>query len=214
MEITREDYNSESEVLLFINGQFPRRLPYLNNFQKIYCVDGAYRHLEKNGIKPDVLSGDFDSLKRGEISSDVKVIETPNQEFTDFEKALQLIIKDGYHKIAVYGCSGLEQDHFLGNIHSMVKHKEELSIRCFDDYGFYFFAENETLITGFKEQTLSLFPFPQVEKITSKGVKYPLTRESLSLITRIGARNTITETSAKITFESGNLLIFVQNRTD
>lgn len=212
MHIYRDNYRFESEVVLFINGQFPKQIPQLAHFQKIYCTDGAYKSLQKINITPDVVSGDFDSISVSEISSSIKIIETPYQNATDFEKALRIIIQDGFKSVSVFGCSGLEQDHFLGNLTSMLKHKEEIDIRCFDDFGVYFFAEKETVIEGFKNETLSLYPFPDAKHVTSEGVKYPLYKEDLNIISRIGTRNTITQKTARVSFDEGNLLLFIQDQ--
>lgn len=212
MNIHRNNYRFESEVVLFINGQFPEKIPQLTHFQKIYCTDGAYKSLKAKGIQPDVVSGDFDSIAITEISSEIKIIETPDQNATDFEKALRIIIQDGFNSVSVFGCSGLEQDHFLGNLTSMLKHKEEINIRCFDDFGFYFFAEKHTLLEGFKTEIFSLYPFPETNNVTSTGVRYPLSNEDLSITTKIGTRNTIIENTATVSFEEGNLLLFVQNQ--
>ncbi|GGZ48768.1 thiamine diphosphokinase [Mesonia mobilis] len=212
MQIHRENYKFESEVVLFINGQFPQKIPDIAQFQKVFCTDGAYQNLVDVDIQPDVVSGDFDSISMAEISSEVKVIETPDQNATDFEKALRIIIDEGFKSVSVFGCSGLEQDHFLGNLTSMLKHKNEIEIRCFDDFGVYFFAENENEILGFQDEIFSLFPFPEAKNITSSGVKYPLVNENFSIISRIGTRNTITENRATVSFQEGDLLLFIQDR--
>ena len=94
----------------------------------------------------------------------------------------------------------------------MLKHKNEIEIRCFDDFGVYFFAENETEIIGFQHEIFSLYPFPEAKNITSSGVKYPLVNENLSIISRIGTRNTITENRATVSFQEGDLLLFIQDR--
>ncbi|MAN27143.1 MULTISPECIES: thiamine diphosphokinase [Mesonia] len=212
MHIHRENYRFDSEVVLFINGQFPSIVPELTHFKKIFCTDGAYKNLHQLNIQPDVVSGDFDSVLVSEISSAVKVIETPDQNATDFEKALRIIIEEGFKSVSVFGCSGLEQDHFLGNLTSMLKHKHEIDIRCFDDFGFYFFAEKETEIEGFQQEVFSLYPFPEAKKITSTGVKYSLQNENLTITSRIGTRNTILENRATVSFQEGNLLLFIQDR--
>jgi len=211
MKITRANHNAPTDVLLFLNGQFPEKMPKTEGFHKVYCTDGAYHKLEENNVIPDVVCGDLDSLGTQKIALGVMLKETPNQDFTDFHKAIKLIQEEGFKNISVYGCSGMEQDHFLGNISTLTKYKEDLQIRCFDDFGFYFLADKETIIEGFKNEIISFFPFPKVKKFTSKGVKYPLEKKDMEITKFISTRNTITEENAKITFEEGNLLVFVQN---
>jgi len=212
MIINRGNHNAPTEVVLFVNGQFPEKLPKIEQSQKVYCTDGAYNKLIQKGIQPDVVCGDMDSLGEQEIALGVVLEETPNQDYTDFYKTLGLIAEKGFKNVTVYGCSGREQDHFLGNISTLVNYKERLNIRCFDDFGFYFLAERETIIEGFKNEIISFFPFPKVMNFSSKGVKYPLENKDMEITKLISTRNTITGERAEITFEKGNLLVFVQHR--
>jgi thiamine pyrophosphokinase len=63
----------------------------------------------------DFISGDFDShTGNDENIYHEKFIFTPDQNFTDFQKALDILKNKGIKKVDVYGGSGGEQDHFLG----------------------------------------------------------------------------------------------------
>ena len=65
------------------------------------------------------ISGDFDShTGADEAIYEGKFVHTPDQNKTDFHKALEIIVEKGIKKVDVYGASGREQDHFLGNIHT------------------------------------------------------------------------------------------------
>lgn len=198
------------KIALFLNGLAPKVLPNLKQFDQVYCTDGAYNYLKKMNIKPDVVIGDFDSYSKGEIPIEIEVIETPDQDFTDFEKALQIIQKRGYKTISVYGSSGMEHDHFLGNLTAGLKFKEVLNITFYDDYSQYFFAPNELIIDDCLNKIISLYPFPQAKSIITNGLKYPLNCEDLDLSSRIGIRNIATEKQVKIKFSEGNLLVFIQ----
>ena len=199
-----------NKVALFLNGQAPKIFPDLRQFAKIFCTDGAYHYLRKNHIKPDIVCGDFDSLPIGEISAEIEVIELPNQDYTDFEKALQLIEYMGYNDVYVYGSSGMEHDHFLGNLTSGLKFKNKLKLVFFDDYSYYFFAEKNTELEGYKGRIISLYPFPVTKNITTNGLQYALKSEDLDMSKRIGIRNRAVENEISITYEEGELLIFIQ----
>lgn len=198
-----------NKVILFLNGEIPNQIPSLTDYDKIFCTDGSYLYLKELGIKPDVLSGDFDSINNVEISSEIEVINTPDQNFTDFEKALQLIAQKNYTIVDVYGASGKQQDHFLGNLHAAYKFKNLLKITFIDNYSIYYFLENNNTITEVLNHTISLFPFPEAKKIHTDGLKYPLNGEDLSLTTRIGTRNTAIENTISIQYKEGNLILFI-----
>lgn len=200
------------KVALFLNGQEPKKIPNLNQFVQIYCTDGAYSYLKNENIKPDVVCGDFDSLRPEEVEEGAEKIVLENQDFTDFEKTLQLLKERGFYDVYIYGSSGMEHDHFLGNLASALKYQTDLNLVFFDDYSYYFFAERDTVLSGYKGRIISLFPFPTAKKIKTKGLKYSLTNEDLDVHVRIGIRNEAVEEVVEISFEEGNLLVFVRNK--
>lgn len=199
-----------SRVALFLNGQAPKIFPDLNQFETIFCTDGAYRYLNENNIKPDVISGDFDSMSKEEIADGIEIIETPDQNFTDFEKALQIIQNRNFHEVYIYGSSGMEHDHFLGNLSTGLKFKDKLNLVFFDDYSYYFFTEKETVLEGYKGRIISLYPFPVAKNITTEGLLYSLTDDNLDLSNRIGIRNQAVEDRVVINYNEGELLVFIK----
>lgn len=203
------------KALLFINGIPPKNLPEITDYSLIACSDGAFNYLKEKDFpieKLDFISGDFDSHSgTDENIYQEKFIYTPDQDKTDFEKSLEIIKKRGYKNVDVYGGSGGEMDHFLGNLTVAFSFKEDLKITFFDDHSRYFFAPNKLVLTEVKNKLISLYPFPTAEKVTTKGLNWPLTKETLDLTSRIGTRNFATEDEVTIEFESGNLTIFVGN---
>lgn len=197
------------KVILFLNGEKPHHFPAFSNQDLIYCTDGSYTYLKENNIVPHVISGDFDSISIPTPVSGIRIIETPHQDYTDFEKALQIIQDDGYTNVEVYGASGKEQDHFIGNLNAALKFKTQLNITFYDNYSRYYFLNNLENINCRIGQKVSLVPFPQADGIITKGLKYPLHHESLTLTGRIGTRNEAIAEEISIQFQSGNLLIYL-----
>jgi len=200
---------SQQKVFLLLNGEVPKKRLDLKKYDLICATDGAYQTLEKMNVSPDLITGDFDSAKHPSKNTRREVIYTPNQDFTDFDKMLYTLYKKNYFKIDVFGASGKEQDHFLGNLHTALKWKDKLKITFYDNYGTYFFAKKNTELKEVKGKTISLFPFPETKSITTAGLQYPLNNENLSLITRIGTRNKAIDDTIKINFTKGELVIFV-----
>ncbi len=198
------------KVALFLNGEKPKTIPNINKYHAIFCADGAYTFLEAHGIVPDIISGDFDSLK--EIPDNITTINTPDQNHTDFEKALKIILSHGYYQVDVFSASGLEQDHFLGNLSTALKYKKELNITFYDDRQHYYFLKKNNTISNVKNKTISLFPFPKAKHVSSKGLKYPLNNLTLSIKKhKIGTRNHANDNTIHVDFKKGQLLIFIAN---
>ena len=201
------------KALLFINGIPPEDLPDTAGYSLIACSDGAFHYLKEKNFpleKLDFISGDFDShTGSDEVLYDEKFIFTPDQDKTDFQKSLEIIREKGMSTVDVYGGSGGEMDHFLGNLTVAFLFKNELKITFFDEFSTYFFAPKTLVIENVKGKTVSLYPFPVTENITTKGLNWPLTNENLDLSKRIGTRNFAAEEKVIIHYEEGDLVIFV-----
>ena len=200
----------ELRVFLLLHGEAPKIVPNISNYSFICATDGAYNYLKKHQITPDLITGDFDESFH--ISNEIEVIQTPNQDFTDFDKILQILFDKGYKNIDVFGASGKEQDHFLGNLHTTICWKKKLHITFFDNYGTYFLADNFTQLSNCKGKIISLIPFPKTTNISTKGLQYPLLKEDLIFGQRIGTRNCASENTVEIQFESGELFIFINHQ--
>lgn len=199
------------EVGLFLNGEPP---PFLGKkfffYKKIFAVDGAFYYLNQSGISVDYITGDFDSLLKEDIPSGLNFLNTYDQEHTDFDKALNIIHKKGFLNINVWGGSGKEQDHFLGNLSTALKYKKKLSIIFHDKYHSYFFSDKKTFFYQKKNKKVSLFPFPEVEGLQTHGLKYPINKGDLEIGKNIGIRNESYEEKIEINYKKGELLIFIE----
>ncbi|MCE4066144.1 thiamine diphosphokinase [Chryseobacterium gleum] len=203
----------KDKALLFINGDAPKSLPDLNNYGLIACTDGAFHYLKRMGFPPDRLdfiSGDFDSHSGSDENIyDEKFIHTPDQNQTDFYKALDIILERGVNKVDIFGGSGGEQDHFLGNLTVAYAFKDRMELKFYDEYSEYYFIPKSFKVEGVQNKMISLYPFPVAENIVTKGLNWPLENENLSIISRIGTRNFAVEDEVVIGYEKGDLLIFI-----
>lgn len=204
---------NDRRSLLFINGEPPEELPGIQGYSIIACTDGAFHYLKDMGFPLDKLtfiSGDFDSHSgMDEEIYREKFIQTPDQDFTDFEKALQLLFEQGANAVDVYGASGGEQDHYLGNLHSAFLYREKLKITFYDRYAAYFFISNNFETSGVRDKMISLVPFHEVVNLTTTGLQWNLNEDNLSLHRRIGTRNMAMEDQVRINFDRGDLLVFI-----
>lgn len=197
------------KLALFLNGEKPKNIPNLKKYNEIYCTDGAYNFLNKIGVTPNLIIGDFDSIEK--LPLDIPNIYTPDQNFTDFEKAIKIIIKKGFTGVDVFAANGLEQDHFLGNMTTALKYKEDIKIVFFDDKQTYFFIEKLFKIDNVLGKKISLFPFPKAKNVYSKGLKYALDGMSLNMMKNIiGTRNIAIKKNVSINFSKGNILLFIE----
>ncbi|WP_185871667.1 thiamine diphosphokinase [Blattabacterium cuenoti] len=198
------------EIGLFLNGEIPSFFKRKKSYQKIFAVDGAFYYLNKFGILVDYVIGDFDSILKKDIPLETHLLETYDQKYTDFDKALNIIYNKGFFNINVWGGSGMEQDHFLGNLSTALKYKNKLSIIFHDKYHFYFFSDKKTSFYHKKNKKISLFPFPKVNGLCTYGLKYSIRKGSLKIGKNIGIRNEVSNQRIKVNYKEGELLIFIE----
>ncbi|WP_018674496.1 thiamine diphosphokinase [Riemerella columbina] len=200
------------KAILFLNGTPPKTFDdKLEKDAIIACTDGAFEYLKDTiGIqKIHFISGDFDSYELAPQHQGLEVIHTPDQDYTDFHKALNILKSRGVKEIKVYGASGDEQDHFLGNLTVAYHFKDTLDIIFEDEYARYFFIPNTFKLQGVQNKMISLYPFPYAKEVTTKGLKWLLNGEDLEITHRIGTRNIAIEDTVTIEYNSGGLLVFV-----
>ena len=200
-------------ALLFINGTPPKNLPNTEGYAIIACTDGAFHYLKGKNFtlaQLDFISGDFDS--HSGIDENIyheKFIFTPDQNFTDFQKALDILKNKDVKKVDVYGGSGGEQDHFLGNLHVAFLFKDLMEITFYDEFSSYFFIPKDFEINNVEGKMVSLLPFPKVENLVTDGLNWELKNEDLEITKRIGTRNFATKSTVKISYSDGDLLVFI-----
>lgn len=202
------------KALLFVNGEPPVNYPNdLDNYRYIACTDGAYHnYLYQWQIIPDFIVGDLDSWNKNQpIPSQTQIIHTPDQNKTDFEKTILFLADKGITEFIVYGASGHAGDHFLGNLSVAMQYYHNYKITFYDNYCVFFFAQHEEVISNVKDCTISLMPLSKVTNLTITGFQYPLTNQTLELGGLTSLRNKALADTVKISFENGDLLVFVED---
>ncbi|NAW51374.1 thiamine diphosphokinase [Elizabethkingia argentiflava] len=200
------------KALLFINGIPPRTFPDIQEYNLIACTDGAFHYLKENHFpldRLDFISGDCDCFDEEEGEWQEKFVYTPDQNKTDFYKALEIIVKKGFCQVDVYGASGGEQDHYLGNLTVAYLFKDKIKITFYDEYGKYFFIPSYFEVSQIRGKMISLVPYPVATKVYTTGLNWPLYGEDLSIIGRIGTRNFAVEDTFTCSYLEGGILLFI-----
>lgn len=200
------------KALLFINGEPPKEIPYLDDYEIIGCTDGAFIYLQKMDfpfIHLDFISGDFDSFSPNELQG-VEIIHTPDQNETDFHKALRVLEHKGAKKVDVFGGSGGEMDHFLGNLSVAARFIDKMEIIFHDQFSSYYFIPQSFSAKIKSGKMVSLYPFPFADGIVTNGLNWNLNNEFLDITERIGTRNFAVKDEISIGYKSGKLLVFIE----
>ena len=168
--------NVKKNVSVILNGQMPTDDTIINqitNSDYIIAVDGSANKLFDLEIIPDVIIGDLDSLQNIN-NKNIELVETPDQNKTDFRKTLEWCIEKNILNISIFGISGESEDHFLGNYYTLSDFGEKISWKAFTDFSVISPCVGNKKFESFKGQKVSLFCMKGSSTVNSENLEYSL----------------------------------------
>lgn len=179
----------------------------------IIAADGGYDSLIRHGYTPDLLIGDFDSLK-SDIPEGVRTIRHPKEkDETDMFLAYGEGVKLGYTEFVMLGATGGRLDHTYANISLLQYGKEHgHNITVIDENGIILCLKNESItLSGNSGDTFSVFAIGgEARGVSIKGAKYEAENVTLSPAFPLGVSNEFTDTDAHISIIDGVLLVIAK----
>lgn len=221
---------SGNNILILSGGRIEEdfALSFLESrsYQKIIAVDGGLEFLDRIGLLPTDIVGDFDTVEKGLLEKyegleNISVHRfPPEKDDTDSEIAVKLALEYGGAQIDILGASGTRLDHTLGNIrllglihrYGSMPGRKTVKAYLYDKNNRVRLVEGECVIR--REEAygsyISLLPFTQrVEGITLSGFRYPLTDAAMDVLETptLGISNEIAGEQGKIFARKGLLLV-------
>ncbi len=203
-------------VMLFINGEvtdYAFLAGLLQEDDFLVAVDGGLRHLLAIKKKPHLLIGDLDSVTPEQLqalsSGGVEIQRFPvEKDETDLELALLETTRRGYKTIILVGALGGRIDQMLANLYLLtLPQLHGLKVRIIDRYQEIFLIRHNAQVDGQVGDIISLLPFKgNAEGVSTTGLEYPLSNETLLLEHSRGISNRMVEPYALITLTKGCLL--------
>lgn len=176
----------------------------------IICADSGYDSASEAGIHPDLLIGDFDSIKA--VPEKVEKITLPvEKDVTDTVAAFNEGIKREFTSFLLLGGTGGRFEHTFANISLMANaSKENILFEIIDDIHTFRAITNSSIkIDRRDNQQVSVFAYgDKAIGVTEKGFHYPLQNYTLSPFDgALGTSNDIINDFGVITVENGTLII-------
>lgn len=166
------------QAVILANGLYPsadRPLRMLAQAPFVVCCDGAADTYLANGLVPDVIIGDGDSLAPETVRQYGAIIHREaEQETNDLSKAFRYVHGKGIERVAILGATGKRDDHTLGNISLLVDYmRGGADVRMYTDYGVFVPCSGDTCFESRKGQQISVFSFGATG-LQAEGLVYPL----------------------------------------
>jgi thiamine pyrophosphokinase len=198
--------------VIIANGEFPIHsypLELIKKAKNIICTDGSAEKLLNINIHPDILIGDMDSTKINSADIKSKILEDKNENNTDLEKAL-IYYSENFNneKLFILGATGLRDDHNFANLLLLNKYSENLSVMFITNYYKILVNKGKNIYPSTPSQQVSILPLKNINKVTTKGLKYELNESSLEA-SSIGISNIALNKEFSI-YSSENVFVFLE----
>ena len=208
--------HTQSRALIVGGGTspgIPRLLDIAKAFDIVIAADVGLAHLKEAGIVPTHVIGDFDSASQEmlDLIPRERQIHDPSPHDTDLEKAIRHALKLGVSRLGLACVTGSRIDHSFNAVNLMVRYGDRVRVTLFDAFGDAMIVNPPgTEIHGTPGDKLSLVPAPGAAGLASEGLLYPLNGMTLGFGERDGISNELTAETARVTFDSGRLLLYRQ----
>lgn len=192
-------------VITYPTPKNVKDLVNLKECKTIIAVDQAHDYLIEQKIKPNVLIGDFDSIKTLDIPKDVKVIKLPKiKDVTDTKAAIEYAYKIKGNKVyLIGGIGGNRMEHFLSNIFLFGTYQDLVVIN--ETNKIYGLKKGSHKLPK-KDKYISLLPWPKA-LVSISGFEYELKNYKMDFYDDLGISNTWIKDEAKIDVLEGFLLV-------
>lgn len=194
--------------IIFCAGGFEKLARPVEAGDFLLAADGGLIHLQKLGLRPHGILGDFDSL--GYIPEDAQVFPVEKDD-TDSMLAVRKGLELGYRRFELYGAlDGPRLDHTVANLQTLMFLAAHGAVGYLIGKRYMvttvgqdaiFFPETATGI-------LSVFSLGQpAEGVTIRGLQYGLENGTLTADFPLGVSNHFIGKTASIRAAAGTLLV-------
>ncbi|MBP5160051.1 MAG: thiamine diphosphokinase [Lachnospiraceae bacterium] len=181
----------------------------------VIAADAGYLHAKRCGVVPDVVVGDFDSMKR--IPEGLPIVKlSPVKDDTDTVSAIKLGLEKGCRVFEIYFATGGRTAHTLANIQCLkfikdrgadgIIYDKNTAIRLLRNESFDFDE-------GYKGY-ISVFALGRAKGVDIKGLKYEVNDSELDNGFPLGVSNEFVGRRAKVSVRDGELLVLYERKPE
>ena len=205
-------------AVLFTHSRYPKQ--HLSFYRKLcrgkfkIAVDGGYSFFKQSKIKPDIIIGDFDSLRKDSVKG-INLLSFPiKKDATDTELAVNYCINMGFESIDIVVPAIGEPDHFLGLAALLLapqlnsQNASKIIARIVNyECEIILLKNSGRTFTNCKNELLSVLPHGGAVKLTCMGMEYPAKKLLIKSWQTTGMRNVIRSNRAKIFINGAALVV-------
>jgi thiamine pyrophosphokinase len=173
---------------------------------RVVAADGGADHCLRNGLRPEAVIGDFDSISAGAraVIPASQLHRVDDQDTTDFDKALRSIAAPF---VLALGFAGARMDHGLAVFNALVRHADRPCI-VIGPRDVAFHAPPALRLRMRVGDPVSLFPMAPVTG-RSSGLYWPIDGIAFAPAGRIGTSNRASQRQVDMAFDGPGMLVIL-----
>ncbi len=197
-----------AKCVIFCAGGFCGLAETLDDDDYVIAADGGLSHLQRAGLAPNEVLGDFDSL--GYTPEDATVFPVEKDD-TDAMLAVRRGLGLGYREFVLYGAlDGPRLDHTLANLQvlAFLEQQGARGTLVGVDHIVTLVKDGALHFPGTAQGIVSVFCLGQeAAGVNIRGLKYPLENGKLTPEFPLGVSNHFQGQNAEISVEKGSLWV-------
>ncbi|MEM7671719.1 MAG: thiamine diphosphokinase [Verrucomicrobiota bacterium] len=204
------------KAVIVLGGETPNPellKEHLDGAQFSIAADSGLESFKQAGLKADLAVGDFDSFIGDPGNYADTCMRAPEQDATDFQKALRKIENPAPDlRIVILGGTGKRADHFLTNLLIVAEKWPEVSFEFHDaEQSIYRVSpqcpfKSDQFRPGL---TISLIPMSKAEGVTTQGLYWELENVCMNPEGQLGQSNVLQHTPLHVSISAGSLFVIV-----
>ncbi len=206
-------------ALIFAGGSWdevdgPQSALIAGSWDWVICADSGARHALALGLRPDVLVGDFDSIRESDAArlADIPRLRYPaEKDQTDTHIAVEWALDQGADYILIAAGLGTRFDHTLANTHLLVAIAERGAAGVITDGRQAGYLLTDHLALRAPPGTpVSILPLtPVLEGITLRGLRWELYDDTVRLGESRTVSNEFADERGELALKRGMALVIV-----
>ena len=201
------------KCIIFCAAEFDELAAPIEKEDYILAADGGLRHLEKAGLKPDGIIGDFDSL--GYVPEGAEVFPVEKDD-TDAMLAAKKGLELGFQEFYFYGSlDGPRLDHTIANFQTLQYLADHGAVAYLigNDYIVTVVRDGSITFPAGRTGSVSVFCMgADAEGVGIKGLYYELEKGKLTAGFPLGVSNHFVGETAAVSVTDGSLLLIYDRK--
>ncbi|MEG1782834.1 MAG: thiamine diphosphokinase [Oscillospiraceae bacterium] len=182
----------------------------------IICADRGWLNAKSQGVKADMIVGDFDSSQKPQGESAQLTVLPIEKDDTDTYYIARYILENHFTDVLMCGVTGGKRiEHTIANIQTLIFFAQNnINATIMDGYSTIIAIQNGKIkLPAMADKFFSIFSMGDcAQGVSVKGAKYPLNNYTMLNSYPVGVSNEFADDEVEISVDKGCLLLIITQK--